>query len=111
MKASNYWDIFSALAGLLFTLAFAPFDCSYLALLALSLLFASWQNTTPKRAFLRGYLFGLGSFGLGVSWVYISIHDFGGANWLNSGLLTGLFFWFLGFISGFGGLSFCKNSI
>ena len=94
MKANNYWDILSVLAGILFTLAFAPFDYPYLALLALSLLFASWQNTTSKRALLRGYLFGLGSFGLGVSWVYISIHDFGGANWLNSSLLTGLFFGF-----------------
>lgn len=94
MKANNYWDIISVLAGILFALAFAPFDYPYLTLLALSLLFASWQNTTSKRALLRGYLFGLGSFGLGVSWVYISIHDFGGANWLNSSLLTGLFFGF-----------------
>ena len=84
----------AAIAGILFTLAFAPFDYAYLALVALSLLFASWQNITPRRALLRGYLFGLGTFGLGVSWVYISIHDFGRANMLSSGLLTGLFFGF-----------------
>lgn len=94
ISSKNYWDLLAALAGILFTLAFSPFDYPYLAPLALSLLFASWQNTTPRRALLRGYLFGLGSFGLGVSWVYISIHDFGGANWLSSGLLTVLFFGF-----------------
>jgi apolipoprotein N-acyltransferase len=89
--------LFAAIAGILFTLAFAPFDYAYLALVALILLFASWQNITPGRAMLRGYLFGLGSFGLGVSWVYISIHDFGRANMLSSGLLTCLFvgFWAL----------------
>ena len=95
--SNNYWDLLAVIAGILFTLAFAPFDYAYLALAALSLLFASWQNITPGRAFLRGYLFGLGAFGLGVSWVYISIHDFGRANMLSSGLLTGLFvgFWAL----------------
>ncbi len=94
ISSKNHWDLLAALAGILFTLAFSPFDYPYLAPLALSLLFASWQNTTPRRALLRGYLFGLGSFGLGVSWVYISIHIFGGANWLSSGLITTVFFGF-----------------
>jgi apolipoprotein N-acyltransferase len=95
--SNNYWDLLAVIAGILFTLAFAPFDYAYLALAALSLLFACWQNGTPGRALLRGYLFGLGSFGLGVSWVYISIHDFGRASMQSSGLLTGLFvgFWAL----------------
>ncbi|MGR8997722.1 MAG: apolipoprotein N-acyltransferase [Gammaproteobacteria bacterium] len=92
-----YWDLLAVIAGILFTLAFAPFDYACLAPIALIILFASWQNIAPGRALLRGYLFGLGSFGLGVSWVYISIHDFGRANMLSSGLLTSLFvgFWAL----------------
>jgi apolipoprotein N-acyltransferase len=94
ISSKNYWDLLAAIAGILFALAFAPFDYAYLAPVALGLLFASWQNITPRRAMLRGYLFGLGSFGLGVSWVYISIHDFGGADSLSSGLLTCLFFGF-----------------
>ena len=93
-SSNNYWDLLAAIAGILFTLAFAPFDSAYLSLVALGLLFASWQNITPRRAMLRGYLFGLVAFGLGVSWVYISIHDFGGANMLGSGLLTTFFFGF-----------------
>ena len=90
-----YWDLLASLAGLLYTLAFAPFDIPYLALIALALLFASWQQATPLQALYRGFLFGLTAFGLGMSWVYISIHDFGGADVLSSGLLTVVFvaFW------------------
>ena len=94
ISSNNGWDLLAIIAGVLFTLAFAPFDYPYLALVALSLLFASWQNSTPGRALLRGYLFGLGAFGLGVSWVYISMHDFGGAGMFSSCLLTSLFFGF-----------------
>ncbi|SJM89233.1 Apolipoprotein N-acyltransferase [Crenothrix polyspora] len=74
---SKYGDLLAFLLGIFFTLAFAPFNYPYLAVIALSLLFVSWQQITPKRAMLRAYLFGLGSFGLGVSWVYVSIHDYG----------------------------------
>jgi apolipoprotein N-acyltransferase len=94
---SKYWDFCALPVGILFTLSFAPFDYSSLALIALAILFASWRNVSAKRAALRGYLFGLGAFGSGVSWVYISMHDFGGASALGSSLLTGLFagFWAL----------------
>lgn len=94
---SKYWDFCAPISGILFALAFAPFDYSCLALLALAFLFASWLNISSKRAALRGYLFGLGAFGSGVSWVYISMHDFGGAGVLSAGLLSALFaaFWAL----------------
>ncbi len=90
-------DIAAPVAGILFTLAFAPFNHGYLAPLALMIAFVTWHKATPKQALLRGYLFGLGSFGLGVSWVFVSMHDFGGANSLISSLLTALFvaFWSL----------------
>jgi apolipoprotein N-acyltransferase len=94
---SKYWDLCAPIAGLLLTLSFAPFDYSALALLALVFLFAAWLNISAKRAALRGYLFGLGAFGSGVSWVYISMHDFGGAGVFGSSMLTALFaaFWAL----------------
>jgi apolipoprotein N-acyltransferase len=93
----GFGDISALIAGILFTLAFSPFNKPYLALLALSMLFYTWHTATPLRALLRGYLFGLTSFGLGVSWVFVSLHDFGGANGLISSLLTALFvaFWSL----------------
>lgn len=90
-------DFFALLAGGVYTLAFAPYAYAYLAPLALLVLFASWQQVSPVRALVRGYLFGLSSFGLGVYWVYISIHDFGGADAWSAVALTGAFaaFWAL----------------
>jgi apolipoprotein N-acyltransferase len=54
-----------------------------------------WQRVTPRRALVRGYLFGLGQFGLGISWVYVSIHDFGHASVTNASVMTSVFvaFW------------------
>ncbi len=94
---SKYWDFGAPIVGILLTLSFAPFDYSYLAPVALAFLFACWQNGSAKRAAMRGYLFGLGAFGSGVSWVYISMHDFGGAGVFEASLLTVLFsaFWAL----------------
>ena len=36
-----------------------------------------WMEPNPTRAAWRGFLFGLGLFGVGVSWVYVSLHNFG----------------------------------
>lgn len=89
------YDILAFLGGLLLPLAFSPFDIPVLAVVSLVLLFTGWSLATPRRAFFRGYLFGLGQFGLGVSWVYVSMHDYGGADILEAGGLTALFTLFL----------------
>lgn len=91
------WELISPIAGLLLTLAFAPFNYSYLAIASLVLSFLSWFNCSAGRAALRAYLYGLGLFGSGVSWVYISIHDYGGAPVVGAVLVTLLmvFFWSL----------------
>jgi apolipoprotein N-acyltransferase len=92
-----YGDLLALIAGLLFTLAFAPFNYSYLAIIAIVIVLMTWQHCSFKRALLRGYLFGLGCFGLGVTWVYISIHDFGGASAVIAGCFAIIFaaFWAL----------------
>ena len=79
------------LGGAMLPLAFAPFDLAPTAVLSLGLLFYSWQGAGPWQSFLRGYLFGLGQFGVGVSWVYISLHDYGGAGTAAAVALTSLF--------------------
>lgn len=58
-------------------LAFAPVGWYPLAVVALAVLFHGWRADTPRRAFLHGGLFGLGYFGVGVSWVYVSVHTYG----------------------------------
>ncbi|MGF1614311.1 MAG: apolipoprotein N-acyltransferase [Gammaproteobacteria bacterium] len=60
------------LAGLALPLAFAPFGLLPLAVLAPAVLFVLWERASPAQALLRGWLFGLGLFGLGVSWVHES---------------------------------------
>lgn len=81
-------DLAALLAGGILPLAFAPFFLYPLALLSLLVLFISWQGVTPRQAFRRGFLFGLGLFGVGVSWVFVAIHEFGQASPLLAGLMT-----------------------
>jgi apolipoprotein N-acyltransferase len=88
-------NMIALIAGAILPLAFSPFHCYPLAVVSLVLLFASWQNGTIKQAAWRGFLFGIGMFGVGVSWVYVAIHDFGQASVFLAGLLTALFVGFL----------------
>ena len=83
--------LLALLGGLLLPFAFSPFDWPWLAPVCLVLLFGSWLKATPFQAFLRGYLFGMAQFGVGISWVYFSMHDYGGASALEAGGLTALF--------------------
>lgn len=76
-------------------LAFAPYGLSAVAVLSIAVLFASWFAVSPRRALLRGWLFGLGMFGAGVSWVHISIHTFGGVPLALSVFLTVLLVMYL----------------
>ena len=66
------------LLGGLSVLGFAPFYIYAVPVLTLATLFYLWQHAGSKRAaFLIGFSFGLGLFGFGASWVYVSLHDFG----------------------------------
>ncbi len=84
-------EIIALIGGMCLPLAFSPYGVSIVAVASILLLFLSWNGVKPNRAFLRGYLFGLGHFGMGVSWVYISMNQFGGADALISFLFTLLF--------------------
>jgi apolipoprotein N-acyltransferase len=66
------------IAGAATVLAFAPAGVFPLALVTLALLVHSWIDATPRQAFVAGYGFGLGLFGAGVSWIYVSMNRFGG---------------------------------
>lgn len=84
-------DLGALIAGALLPLAFAPFHWFPLAVIALALLYAVWLKAAPRQAAWRGWLFGIGQFGVGVSWVYVAIHDFGYASVLLASCLTALF--------------------
>ena len=80
-------NLLAVAAGAITTLALAPFDIWPLALLAVGLFYAGLRELTPRQALGRGWCFGFGLFGAGTSWIYYSIHHFGGASVLLAGLL------------------------
>lgn len=88
-------DLLALLCGALLPLAFAPFHFFPLAIAAPAVMFLLWQGLTPRQAFRRGYAFGLGMFGVGVSWVFVSMYEFGDVSMALSLFLTALFVLFL----------------
>ena len=67
----------AAAAGALTVAGFAPLSVFPLPIAALCLVLFLWRTATPRTAFLAGFAFGAGLFGVGASWVYVSLHDFG----------------------------------
>ena len=74
--------------GALMPLGFAPFGYYIIPVICVALLLHTWLKSTPKKTLLSGYLFGLGMYGTGVSWLHISINLFGGMNLIGSFLIT-----------------------
>jgi apolipoprotein N-acyltransferase len=71
-------SLFSFLGGAATVFAFAPFELHPLAFFTCALLVHLWMHAPPRRCAWLGVWFGLGLFGAGVSWVYVSLHQFGG---------------------------------
>ena len=65
------------LAGALLPLAFAPLGWYWLAVLSPAALFLLAAHLPKRQALWTSYFFGLGYFGVGVSWVFISISRYG----------------------------------
>ena len=79
------------LAGGALVFAFAPTEWWPLAPLAILVLYACLHGRTSRGALLVGWLFGVGYHGLGVNWVYHSLHLFGAAVAPLAAALTALF--------------------
>ena len=65
-------------AGAATVLAFAPVGFQPLALVTFALLAHRWAGGSPRQCFVTGLWFGTGFFLAGVSWVYVSMSEFGG---------------------------------
>jgi apolipoprotein N-acyltransferase len=85
------WPLLAALAGACVPLSLAPFNEWPVALLSLVVLSFALYQSTGKQAFWRSLSFGLGMYGTGVSWVFVSIYQFGNVTPAFALLLTVLF--------------------
>jgi len=84
-------DLLAVVAGCIYPLAMSPFGLWPLELVALTALALLTSSASIKRGALRFYLFAAGMYGVGISWVYVSIHEHGGASPLLAGFLVVLF--------------------
>ena len=81
---------FAIVLGALLPLSLAPFGWWPLGLVSI----AGWLlllDRSPAGAAALGFAYGLGKYGVGVSWVYVSIHLYGGASPVLAGFLVLLF--------------------
>lgn len=79
------------IAGTIITLALSPFDIYWLALISPCLLYIYTRKSSPIAAIWLGWCFGLGFFGAGVSWVFVSIYEHSATPFWLAILITFLF--------------------
>lgn len=99
------------LFGALLAFAFAPVSLPGLAIISLAWFFCTIAiqenphktHTTQKkhrifsRTFFKGWLYGIGFFTAGTSWIYISIRTYGHTDFLLASFITLLFILLMGF--------------
>lgn len=90
--------LLALVAGALTPLSLAPFDLWPIAILSLCLFALLLWQQSGLRTLLRSFCFGLGFYGVGVSWVFVSIHFYGGASLVLAALLTFIFVAFLALV-------------
>ena len=69
--------LLALIAGVLTTLTASPFELWWLGPIAVGLMVVGIHYLSPLQAALKGWCYGVGLFGSGASWVYVSIHDYG----------------------------------
>ncbi|MCH7742199.1 MAG: apolipoprotein N-acyltransferase [Proteobacteria bacterium] len=75
-------------SGALVAFSFAPFNWWPLGMLSVLVFLACIDGQSATRTMLRFYLYNLGMFGVGVSWLFVSINVYGGASPLLAGSLV-----------------------
>lgn len=87
-ESSNIGYLVVFIAGAILPLAFSPVNFYFFAFLSPSILFYSFLFVSPRRAAWLGWWFGMGFFGVGVSWGFVAIYVFGLSSVLTSVILT-----------------------
>ncbi|MFT6791729.1 MAG: apolipoprotein N-acyltransferase [Cellvibrionaceae bacterium] len=99
-------------SGVLTPFGIAPFQISWLSLLGLAGLITGLHSAGSKnRCLIYAFSYGLGYFGIGVSWVFVSIYEHGSSSLPLALALTSIFIVFVAFLfaAPFYGLGFFKE--
>jgi apolipoprotein N-acyltransferase len=81
--------LLALLFGAISVLGFAPFYMFPVPIIAIAGLCYLWVKAgTPATAWILGFSYGLGLYCVGIYWIYISLHDFGGMPWWFAGFCT-----------------------
>lgn len=100
-RAAKWWPyaglrlVLALLLGASLTLAYAPFDYYWLTLPVLIGVLALGWDATAAEGFKLGFSFGLGWFSTGLSWIFVSIDQFGGLPLLATLFILALLYCYL----------------
>jgi apolipoprotein N-acyltransferase len=81
--------LMAMILGAFSVLGFAPYYFFPAPVLGLLGLFYLWLKIdTLRGSWILGFSYGLGLYGVGIYWIYISLHTFGGMPWWFAGFCT-----------------------
>lgn len=73
----KYILLVNAVAGVMATLAFAPYSYTWLIFISVAMAFYSWLSLSPRQAWLAAWVYGIALQCSGVGWIYYSLHVHG----------------------------------
>ncbi len=91
LAAPRTLPLVALLLGAASVFGFAPFVWFPLPILSLALLFSVLRDVRPRQALVAGWAYGLGLLLVGVSWIDVSLAEYGGMSPVLAALATLLF--------------------
>ena len=89
MAKLNLSHFCACLLGALTVLGFAPFYLFPVSILSvIGLCYLWFKAASPRAAWMLGFSYGLGLYIVGIYWIYIALHTFGGMPWWFAGFCT-----------------------
>lgn len=90
--------LIALISGALITLSFAPFNFWPISLFSLAIFALLLKEQPMKQVLWRSFAFGIGFYAAGIHWIYVSIHNFGGASPLFAAFLVLVFACFMAMV-------------